>query len=514
MDRGGVSPPSRVTLKSDERCAKEVRGLYNTALAAFLVSGLVAAASPVVTLPDWLSQLFHGQGRQQVAARHPAMGHRQDGTYGWGEEHHDQNNQPQQQVTCDLVVPPNPLTAQGLATPYLLVAPGDGQGNAPGDGQGNGNDGGSDANANPNADTNANATCNEASPNTAAFVQATIIDPATGKVSVYDPLVTNPNRPPAIQPPVPNLPAGAVVGVWVGFNGNVLRLVGPGAAGCVQGVPGSLFGQNAFCNATAFFQAANAAMQAGRLKPPPLGTAKDGRTCPSSRDFSLVDQDQSDNTTTQYLVTTDGRIAQDTPTARAALGNFTVEANGSDEGLLDLALDAALGCSPWKVTDLADTTGQQLSSAWALNELQAAVDQAQPVALIPALDPFVLVDNQPNLAKLNAYRAGTNQPQVTSLAQADTKTYCQNLLQVGLPRILADQPLTQVAPSPMAATANNLFTFIANRFHNTFSDMPGFLHCTRLLGVENPVQLTTNDAGVVVDATIQLNPAPSGSNQD
>ncbi len=503
--------------------------MYSTALAAFLVSGLVVAASPVAALPDWLSQLFHGQSRQQAAVHHLAAGHHQDGAYGWGEGHHDQNNQPQQQVTCDLVVPPNPLTAQGLATPYLLVAPGGGQGNQDGGADPNTNAAASgpdksngDANNADNADnadntnntnnTN-NANCNEANPNTAAFVQATIIDPATGKVSVYDPLVTNPNRPPAIQPPVPNLPAGAVVGVWVGFNGNVLRLVGAGAAGCVQGIPGSLFGQNAFCNATAFFQAANAAMQAGRLKPPPLGTAKDGKTCPSSRDFSLVDQDQSDNTTTQYLVTADGRIAQDTPTARAALGTFTVESNGSDEGLLDLALDAALGCSPWKAPDLADTTGQQMSSAWALNELQAAADQAQPVALIPALDPFVLVDNQPNLAKLNAYRAGTDQPQVASLAQADTRTYCQNLLQVGLPRILADRPLTQVAPSPMVTTANNLFTFIANRFHNTFSDMPGFLHCTRLLGVENPVQLQTNDAGVVVDATIQLNPAPSGSTQ-
>jgi len=492
--------------------------LYTTALAAFLVSGLVAAASPVASLPDWLSQLFHGQGQHQAAGRHQA-GHRQDGTHGWGEGRHDQNDQPQQQVTCDLVVPANPLTAQGLATPYLLVAPGGDHmmgmgGDRRGGGQADQGDGNADANVKDNADANTNANCNEANPNTAAFVQATILDPATGKVSVYDPLVTNPNRPPAVPPPVPNLPAGAVVGVWVGFNGNVLRLVGPGAAGCVQGIPGSLFGQNAFCNATAFFQAANTAMQAGRLKPPPLGTAKDGRTCPSARDFSLVDQDQSDNTTTQYLVTADGRIAQDTPAARAALGTFTVEANGSDEGLLDLALDTALGCTPWKVSDLADTTGQQQSSAWALNELQAAADQAQPVALIPAWDPFVLVDNQPNLAKLNAYRAGTDQPQVASLAQADTTAYCQNLLQVGLPRILADRPLTQVAPSPMAATANNLFTFIANRFHNTFSDMPGFLHCTRFLGVENPVQLKTDDAGVVIDATIQLNPAPSGSARD
>ena len=56
--------------------------------------------------------------------------------------------------------------------------------------------------------------------------------------------------------------------------------------------------------------AANAAIRAGELVMPPLGTAVDGRLCPSVRDFSVVDQDQSDTLLTKYLALPDGRTAQ------------------------------------------------------------------------------------------------------------------------------------------------------------------------------------------------------------
>jgi hypothetical protein len=105
---------------------------------------------------------------------------------------------------------------------------------------------------------------------------------------------------------VPTLPKGAVVGIWFGFNGHTLTLKGANgslqAGKCVNGANGSIFGQFAYCNAAAFFQTANQAILAKRLTPPALGVAKDGRTCPTVRDFSVVDQDQSDNVTTAYLV--------------------------------------------------------------------------------------------------------------------------------------------------------------------------------------------------------------------
>ena len=70
---------------------------------------------------------------------------------------------------------------------------------------------------------------------------------------------------------------------------------------------------------------------------PALGTASDGLPCPSTRDFGLVDMDQSDNVTATYLILPDGSIAQNTAANQAALAakGAKVEVNGSDNGLLD-----------------------------------------------------------------------------------------------------------------------------------------------------------------------------------
>jgi hypothetical protein len=368
------------------------------------------------------------------------------------------------------------LTAQGLATPYV-IAGGD--------------------------------QCKENNPNGAAFVQAAVLDPATAKVSVYNPLVIDQGTKPAIAPVQPTLPPGSVVGIWFGFNGTNLTLTGPGAQNCVNGSGGSVFGQMAYCNAQQFFRQANAQITAGRLQPPPLGTGTiDGKPCPSARDFGLVDQDQSDNTTDQYLVTKAGATAQDEPQNRTQLQGAGTSSNGSDERLLAIAVDKALGCTPWTAPDLGDTTGTQQLPALPLNELQAAAQQQQPVALTPALDPMTLVDNQPNLNKLNAYRIGVDQPPVGSLGQADTKTYCSNLLNTGLPRLAFDQQFTQKAASPFPDQANNLFTFLAMRFSNTFQDEQGFLHCTALLNVANPIELQMK-GDVVVAANINLHPGPN-----
>jgi hypothetical protein len=274
----------------------------------------------------------------------------------------------------------------------------------------------------------------------------------------------------------------------------------------VQGVNGSSFSQVAFCNATAWFQEAHTLMAAGKLTPPALGTAKDGMPCPSTRDFSIVDQDQSDNTTDTYLVDAQGQLAQDTPANRQQIG-ANVVFNGSDERLTAFAVDHALGCTAWMAPDLADASGTQMLPALPLNELQASAQQKPPVALVPALDPMVLVNNHTSLRKLNAYRMGVGQPTVASLQDASTKTYCRNLLNTGLPRIAADKQFTNAAASPFPALASTLFNFLAMRFQATFSATPGFLKCTRLLHVHNPVTLQTDGAGVVVGATINVKPA-------
>ncbi|HTI24767.1 MAG TPA: hypothetical protein VL652_27470 [Kutzneria sp.] len=367
---------------------------------------------------------------------------------------------------CTLQVPANPLSAKGLATPYLLSA--------------------------------ATGHCHETNADQSAFVQATILDPATGKLSVYDPLVIDKGSKPSIAPTPPALPRGAVVGIWFGFNGTNLTLRGD-TGSCVNGDQAGVFGQYAYCNAQPFFAAANNAIAGKKLVIPPLGTGKDGRPCMTTRDFGLVDQDQSDNVTTTYLQARDGRVAQDTPANESKLGFQKVRAktraklsNGSDNVLLDAFVDPALGCTPFTAPDLA--SGKQVTSL-ALDELQAATRQAAPVALVPTNDPMVLDGTKTSVTKTNLYRVGVDMPAINT--RTDTpQGYCKQLFSTGLQRTKVDARFTKAAPSPDPGAASNLFTFLAQRLSGSFDN----LGCGKLLHTKNPVHVVTNKAGVVVDA--------------
>ncbi|GHO94520.1 hypothetical protein KSF_045680 [Reticulibacter mediterranei] len=401
---------------------------------------------------------------------------------------------------CTLLVPANPLTAQGLATPYQLVATDPAQG-----------------------------PCNEANIAQSAFVQADIIDPATGQITTYNPLVIDQGTQPAVAPTVPTLPARAVVGIWFGFNGDTIKILKNNAktggkattktrrsqvrlggnmanGNCVNGVANSPFGQFAYCNAPAFFTAANRAIQAGNLTVPAIGMAKDGQACPTTRDFSLVDMDQADNVQTQYLVNANGQTAQNTAANKAQLANATVIANPSDNALLTAFVAPALGCQSWTVPDIADNNN--MVATFATDELQAAAHQQAPVALVPANDPMVLNNGNQDLNKVNAYRRGANQKPAASLNAASGTTYCQNLVNINPTRLQLDMQIFQALPSPDGgATANNMFTFLANRLSASLG--ADGLNCVGLLKIQNPITLTTDANGVVTAATINQ---PNGNN--
>jgi hypothetical protein len=378
---------------------------------------------------------------------------------------------------CSLIVPDNPLSAVGLATPYQLLA------------------------TDP-----AGGDCHETNTSQSAFVQAAVLDPATGQVSIYNPLVVDQGATPAMPPVVPTLPANAIVALWFGYNGDTLTLqesdgVLTGAS-CVNGADGGNFGQFAYCNAPAFFKAAHRAIRRGQLKIPPLGVAADGRPCPTVRDFFVVDQDQSDNLPTSYLVTDSG-LAQKTQANLTQFTGATSLGNPSDNRLVDVALDGALGCTPWKAADLADPG--QMIPALPLNELQARALQSSPVALVPAGDPMVLNNGAADLVKVNAYRRGVDQPQVGYAYQADTARYCRHMLRIAPARLMLDHaflmpdaahPTRGLSPDP--AAADSLFTFLAQRFVASYD----ILGCADLLHVPDPISVTANAQGVTTGAAV------------
>jgi hypothetical protein len=376
-------------------------------------------------------------------------------------------------LNCTLVVPDAPLTAQGLATPYQLMA------------------------------TNAaDGPCNEANAAQSAFVQGVIYDTATGQFSVYNPLIIDAGTTPLVMPAAPTLPVTAAVSLWFGFNGTNLTLQGAQAAtlqaaGCVNGVFNSIFGQFADCSSVAFFQKVQQGLANGLVKPPALGMANDGKPCPTTRDFSLIDQDQSDNVTTKYLANANGQIAQFSAANQALFPNAVAVTNPSDNGLLDGFVDPSLGCQPWMAPNLVDNNVPV--PALPLNEIQAAMYQQAPIAFVPMTDPMVLNNANTDLAKTNAYRAGVDQIAAATAADANGTTYCSNFLSTGIPRIQADTAFTANFASPNPAVANTLFTLLANRAMLSYIN----LNCPNLLNVPNPVTVQTTN-GVVTGATITL----------
>lgn len=368
---------------------------------------------------------------------------------------------------CSLTVPAAPLTARGLATPYTLSA------------------------TNP-----ANGPCREANPAQTAFVQAAIYNPATGALSVYDPLVTDAGRRPAVTPTEPALPPGAVVGIWFGYNGGNLTLHASGAGlalnHCVNGLGTSVFGQFAYCNAAAFFTVVKAGIAAHKLTVPALGTANDGKPCPTTRDFSIIDQDQSDNVTTQYLVTAGGATAQNTSANAARLLGAAVLSNPSDNALLDSFIDPALGCVPWSVRDL---TGGGTSTSLALDEIQANTFQAAPTALVPLNDPMATVSGNFSTTKTNLYRMGVDQAALP--AGQSPKLYCQDMDSIQAARLELDLNRFANAASPDPAAATSLLTFLGDRLNASFRN----LGCARF-GLTDPISSeTTDDAGAVSAVT-------------
>ncbi|KAH0833826.1 hypothetical protein J3R83DRAFT_10990 [Lanmaoa asiatica] len=447
---------------------------------------------------------------------------------------------------CQLQVPANPLTAQGLATPYVLTG------------------------------------CNQLDfANQGVFVEAAILDPATGNIQIYSPLVINVGMTPVgngtgaattnasattsvgaatgistpsgstnagtttvptigasgvasstitsaeatatkaarqaasagfyVPPIVPTLPNNAIVGIWFGSNAVSVTLTGS-TGGCVNGQGNSVFGQFAYCNGQAWFNAAKTAVSQGLINLPAPGTGSGGQACPTTHDF----RDQSDNVVTTYLLIGGNTLAQNTPANNKANPNAQVLSNASDNALITQFIDPALGCAPYQSPCTTCLTGQ--SSALATDELVANFFPPAGVpALVPLNDPMVLVNEQQSLQKVNLYRDGTGQPQADN-NNASALTYCQQFTQSGI-FINNNQQLFTNAGSPAANVANNLFNFLAMRFSTAFGPAPGVcsplvhvfpasliqsvgLGCTGLLNVANPVTLTMDGNGVVTAATI------------
>ncbi len=367
-------------------------------------------------------------------------------------------------TNCTVSVPDRPLTAKGMATPWVL-----------GDG------------------------CTWANGGTeGVFIDATILAP-NGQLQVYSPLVITQGTTPEVAPTPPTIARGSQVILSVGYNGNALALVGRGArqGNCLDALGNSLVNQTPQCNAANFYRMANFEIARGLLKIPAAGTGKDGQACQTTRDFALIDQDQSDNAVASYLFNpATGQTSQATAANAANLTQDTAETNGSDNGLLDKFVDPALGCTPFTAPNTTNPAGASASQA--LNELSARANQKGTIALLPVNNPQLLVGGQFSLAKTNMYRMETDQPLLpfnTNTAR-NAAQYCQDMINIATPRLKLDAPMETGTASPVPDLGNNLATFLAARLSGSFDN----LNCKNY-GLTNPVTLTTDANGVATAAT-------------
>jgi hypothetical protein len=406
-------------------------------------------------------------------------------------------------MNCDIIVPANPFSAQGLATPYQLTGP---------DGM-----------------TPAESGCEMTNAaNLGAFVQATILNTRTGQLYVYDPLVITQGTTPAVAPVVPTLPRHYIATIDFGFNGTDLFQVGATAntlqdANCVNGTPGSVFGQVSFCNGINFFREAKKLEAEGLLVVPSEGTsgkiiASDGnlgtgQDCLVTHNFAIVDQDPSDNVTTEYLLNpATGQTAQDTTANQGNIAGSTLLINGSDNTLLDLFVDPTLGCTPFEAPDLANNG--QMSSSQAMDELLSEKDTPRLNGLVPENDEMVLNgDGQFDATKDDLYRAEIGETPINfnNSQVSGPGPYCQNLVNIAPEFLQANEGTLATGQAPVAGVGDNLFTFLANRLSMSFTN----LACQNF-GLTNPVSLTLNGAGVAVAATfnttIQQATSTTGTN--
>ena len=366
-------------------------------------------------------------------------------------------------MNCTLTVPANPLSAQGLATPWQL------------------GDGCSMANAGTEG----------------AFVEATILAP-NGQVQVYNPLVITAGTTAAVTPAAPTIARGSQVIIDVGFNGTNLVLQGQGArqGRCVDALGQSLIGQVSGCNAVNFYNLANSEIARGTLTVPPLGTSLDGQPCLATRNFAVVDQDPSDNVITTYLINGNGQTAQNTTANAAAIAGATTLVNGSDDKLLAAFLDPANGCTPFTAPDTTATGGTSASQA--LNELSSRVNQQGTIGVVPPNDEMTLVNSAFSIAKTNVYRSLVDQPLLAGNVNATTVAmdFCQNMTNIQPARNQLDMARELNFGSPVAAIGDNLATFMGNRLSMSFVN----LGCANF-GLTNPVTVTLDGNQVATAVT-------------
>lgn len=354
--------------------------------------------------------------------------------------------------------------------------------------------------------------CTQTIKTSAVFVESTIVDLVTGELFVYYPLILDIDTVPAapiLTAPLPKLYSNIIS---FGSNGESIKLIpsrnNPDSltnGRCTYGFLNeddsaiSPFGQVAFCNARHFYKNISMLILKNLIKIPNIGMTKKGDICPTTRSFQVVDADPNDNSLSTYILTKDMKVAQNYPENVKKLNVSKIISNGSDNRLLSVFISPAIGCQTFQVPDLINQTILRYSMA--LNDIQSNLLKfmipEEDIALVSFNNPMTLVNGNISINKTNLYRKNVNQPLFYGTLEEAKKydiLFCNKLSEIGVPFLIKYQNELINFISPDKENANNLMNFLCDRFVATW----GILDCQALTGQNCPIQVTFDDAGVVI----------------
>ena len=362
---------------------------------------------------------------------------------------------------CGLIVPENPLSYQGLNTPYILKSF---TGNA--------------------------ADCSVLDQRTTVFVEIVIFDISASTFYIYNPLVVNRLKQIKIYDEIPQLPDQNIVGIWFGSNGVTFKLIDSNNSlhfgDCIDGYNGSIFGNFAYCNARIFFTT----ISKYRISIPNIGKTVNGFTCLTTRSFEFNEQYQISNVISSYIVLNSYKIVMKTIKNLSIFKPLFIIISKSNGYILNNYISIATGCTIFAGYDF--TEQFIMKTSMILNEIYASLDVEQ--VFIPSTHPSVTIDGVPNLNKLNLYRIGLNQSTVSEIDYNDSRLYCDGIYKKTPIFLYKHHDLLNNYITPDETLGNSLLNVMISRFLTSWNTY----NCTEVLKVEFPIKYLKDYNNVIV----------------
>jgi hypothetical protein len=111
------------------------------------------------------------------------------------------------------------------------------------------------------------------------------------------------------------------------------------------------------------------------------------------------------------------------------------------------------------------------------------------------------VGGQFSIGKTNTFRMMNDQPLLSPFTNKnqDAATYCQNMVNVQVPKLQLDAATEAGFTSPVPDVGNNLATFMGARLSGSFANM----NCQNF-GLKDPTTVTTDGNGVATAVTYNV----------